>query len=120
MSKYPSGKIPRSSAEYGKSFICRRGCNTRTATYTEEFVWEEIYQGAGSIDQLRERIASDTKRVKSGKRDRAKSEMLVCKPYSLGGTHSRFEVGPTPTLCSLTPTSERRHVWKTWASQKLH
>lgn len=43
LKKYPNGKVPRSSPEFGKAFVCRRGCNTRTATYTEEFVWEELY-----------------------------------------------------------------------------
>lgn len=42
---YPTGKIPRNSPGYNKTFVCRRGCNTRTATYTPEFVWEDIYQG---------------------------------------------------------------------------
>jgi origin recognition complex subunit 1 len=46
-SKYPNGKVPRKSNEYGKAFICRRGCNTRTCTYTDEFVWEDIYRGRG-------------------------------------------------------------------------
>ena len=41
--KYPNGKVPRKDA--GKVFVCRRGCNTRTATYTEEFIWEDIYSG---------------------------------------------------------------------------
>ncbi|KAK1449610.1 ATPase [Colletotrichum melonis] len=44
--KYPSGKIPRSSPDFGKTFICRRACNTRTATYTDEFVWEEVYHAS--------------------------------------------------------------------------
>jgi origin recognition complex subunit 1 len=26
-----------------KTFICRRGCDTRLATYTEEFVWEDLF-----------------------------------------------------------------------------
>lgn len=43
--KYPGGRIPKNAPGYNKTFICRRGCNTRTATYTDEFVWEEIYHG---------------------------------------------------------------------------
>src|SRR3954467_5737692 len=44
--KYPNGKIPKKSSAYGKTFICRRGCNTRTSTYTEELIWEDIYDGS--------------------------------------------------------------------------
>jgi origin recognition complex subunit 1 len=62
LSKYPSGKVTRSSRDYGKIFVCRRGCNTRTATYTEEFVWEDIYKGhEGDIFALIERVQSETK-----------------------------------------------------------
>jgi origin recognition complex subunit 1 len=58
---YPTGKVPRSSKDHGKIFVCRRGCNTRTATYTDEFVWEDIYQGAGDIHALEELVEGGTK-----------------------------------------------------------
>jgi origin recognition complex subunit 1 len=45
LKKWPNGKIPRHSPDFGKVFVCRRGCNTRTATYTEEFVWEDLFHG---------------------------------------------------------------------------
>lgn len=58
---YPQGKIPRNSKDYGKVFVCRRGCNTRTTTYTDEFSWEEIYQGVEDIQKLIELVKSGTK-----------------------------------------------------------
>lgn len=69
--KYPSGKIPRSSKDYGKLFVCRRGCNTRTATYTDEFVWENIYRGYDDLDPLVERLESQTKATRKRKRDQS-------------------------------------------------
>ena len=72
--KYPSGKIPRNSKDYGKMFICRRGCNTRTATYTDEFIWEETYQGAEDIYDLVERVKSQTKATTKRRRDDAAYE----------------------------------------------
>ncbi|KAL2169885.1 hypothetical protein VTG60DRAFT_5500 [Thermothelomyces hinnuleus] len=68
--KYPSGKVPRKAPEYGKVFICRRGCNTRTCTYTEEFVWEEIYRGRGGIDSLQEMVRKNTKATRRRKQTR--------------------------------------------------
>lgn len=59
--RYPNGKVPRNSKEFGKVFICRRGCNTRTATYTDEFIWEDICRGAEDIEELSERIKRETK-----------------------------------------------------------
>ncbi len=67
MSKYPTGKIPRKSSEFGKVFVCRRGCNTRTCTYTDEFVWEDIYHGREDVDALHDMIRSNTKATRRRK-----------------------------------------------------
>lgn len=58
---YPQGKIPRNSKDHGKIFVCRRGCNTRTTTYTDEFPWEEFYHGAKDIQKLIDFVKSGTK-----------------------------------------------------------
>lgn len=71
LAKHPNGRISRSSRDFGKTFFCRRGCNTRTATYTEEFDWKEIYHGTEEdILKLIERVKSETKatRKKRGER----------------------------------------------------
>ncbi|KAK9417158.1 putative P-loop containing nucleoside triphosphate hydrolase protein [Seiridium unicorne] len=60
--QYPNGKIPRNAAGHNKTFICRRGCNTRTATYTDEFAWEDMYHGKEEeIAPLVEFVESKTK-----------------------------------------------------------
>ncbi|KAK1239591.1 hypothetical protein MKX07_001045 [Trichoderma sp. CBMAI-0711] len=58
---YPSGKIPRNSPDYGKTFVCRRGCNTRSTTYTDEFVWEEVYQNGQDVLALLEMVEKGTR-----------------------------------------------------------
>ncbi|KAF2495937.1 P-loop containing nucleoside triphosphate hydrolase protein [Lophium mytilinum] len=60
-SKHPSGQIKKSSKNYGKMFICRRGCNTRTTTYTEEFKWEDLYKGVEDVEALQVFVDSHTK-----------------------------------------------------------
>ncbi|KAL5315572.1 hypothetical protein ACEPPN_016440 [Leptodophora sp. 'Broadleaf-Isolate-01'] len=66
--KYPTGKIPKRSREYGKTFICRRGCDTRTAKYTDEFIWEDIQHGSeDQVNDLLVRIESETKPTKKRK-----------------------------------------------------
>ncbi|KAH0555636.1 hypothetical protein GP486_006421 [Trichoglossum hirsutum] len=73
LSKYPDGRVPRSSRDYGKIFVCRRGCNTRTATYTEEFVWEDIYEGhEEDIFALIERVQSETKATRKRRGEEGK------------------------------------------------
>ena len=42
--QYPDG-ASKKSKEFGKVFVCRRACNPRTATYSDEFVWEDLYRG---------------------------------------------------------------------------
>ncbi|KAK2045845.1 ATPase [Colletotrichum somersetense] len=65
-SKYPSGKVPRTSPDHGKTFICRRACNTRTATYTDEFVWEDVYEASEQgVYDLIEFVKSHTKSSRS-------------------------------------------------------
>lgn len=71
--QFPNGKIPKNSRDHGKVFVCRRGCNTRTATYTEEFIWEDIYQGAEDIPGLIELVKSGTKATRKTRAPRAES-----------------------------------------------
>ncbi|KAF7860808.1 hypothetical protein EAF04_008326 [Stromatinia cepivora] len=55
--KYPTGKIPRNRKENGKTFICRRGLHSKSVTYTDEFVWEEVYRNTEeSVEKLIEKI----------------------------------------------------------------
>ncbi|ROT37032.1 ATPase [Sodiomyces alkalinus F11] len=59
---YPTGKAPR----FSKVFVCRRGCNTRTATYTDEFVWEELYKGSeDDLSRLIDFVKSNTKSTRT-------------------------------------------------------
>ncbi|KAI1115182.1 ATPase [Nemania sp. NC0429] len=60
--EFPTGKIPRSSPAYNKTFVCRRGCNARTTTYTDEFIWEDIFSGSSDdIAKLIRLVESGTK-----------------------------------------------------------
>lgn len=68
---YPSGKVARNTKDYGKVFICRRGVNSRTATYTEEFRWADVYSGKDDLPSLTELVTSQT--VKTRKRKAMKS-----------------------------------------------
>ena len=72
--KYPSGKVSRTSKDFGKVFVCRRGCNTRTATYTDDFVWEQIYHGEDDLLELMERVQSQTKATRKRRRDSGYAE----------------------------------------------
>ena len=114
-SLYPSGKVPRGSKDYGKIFVCRRGVNTRTATYTGEFRWEDVYKGRQDLDALRELVESQT--VKTRKRKVAKSikekdldEFVVDDDDEVDGPQTprkRRKLGtgtPTPSKANkLTP-----------------
>ncbi|KAG5988286.1 hypothetical protein E4U54_004704, partial [Claviceps lovelessii] len=73
LSAYPSGKIARNSTDYGKTFICRRGCNTRTATYTDEFVWEDLYTGPDDLFRLIDLVEKGTKAVRARRKTREQS-----------------------------------------------
>ena len=65
--QYPNG-VSKEARQYGKIFICRRGCAPRTATYTEEFIWEDIYNNRETdIDMIVRKITNETKLTRSRK-----------------------------------------------------
>ncbi|KAK4103133.1 P-loop containing nucleoside triphosphate hydrolase protein [Parathielavia hyrcaniae] len=115
LARYPTGKVPRKSKEDGKVFICRRGCNTRTCTYTEEFNWEDVYRGRGDIETLHDRIRQGTKATR---RRRAAKDELTDQAYKLEAADDDGEgdYGPgtprTPkrarTKDAVTPSSRRK------------
>ncbi|KAG8675456.1 Origin recognition complex, subunit 1 [Fusarium poae] len=104
LSRYPQGRVPKSHPDYGKAFVCRRGCNTRTATYTDEFIWEEIYSGEDDLFALMDRIKAGTKATR--RRRKARS------PSPTDDTYLPPQAPQTPTKTgrgsvAATPTSRR-------------
>ena len=59
--RYPTGKVPRNDPDHGHIFVCRRGVTLRTATYTEEFIWEDLYTGIAAVPLLESKIEAETK-----------------------------------------------------------
>lgn len=103
---YPDGKVPSSSKHYGKTFICRRGVNPRTATYTEPFVWEDVYQGKDDMENLVELVESQT--IKSRRKKPSKKENFL---DDFAMDEDEFDAPETPRkrrkLMSATPTPSK-------------
>ncbi|KAF5550350.1 origin recognition complex subunit 1 [Fusarium phyllophilum] len=104
LARYPQGKVPRNDPDFGKVFVCRRGCNTRTATYTDEFLWEEIYGGEHDLFALMDRVKTGTKATR--RRRKARS------PSPSDDTYHPAQIPQTPTKTgrgsvAATPTSRR-------------
>ena len=77
--RFPSGKIPRTSKSYGKLFVCRRGVNIRTTTYSDEFRWEDLYKGPENLDDVVAFVESQTvgtRKRKNAARDRELDEFI--------------------------------------------
>ena len=71
--RFPKGTIPRKSKDYGKVFVCRRGCNLKSTTYTQEFSWKDIaLDTEDDVIQLIERLESETKATKNSRLDKRK------------------------------------------------
>jgi origin recognition complex subunit 1 len=65
--RYPNGppKDKTNLAEYNKCIVCRRGVNQVQGRYTDEFVWEEVYNQDrihDLIDLVKEGLKSSRKR----------------------------------------------------------
>jgi len=66
--KYPTGKLPKKSKDQGKTFICRRGCNTQSAIYTDEFDWENLnHSTPADMEKLVDWLKSGTQSTKKRK-----------------------------------------------------
>ncbi|RSL43602.1 hypothetical protein CEP53_011624 [Fusarium sp. AF-6] len=105
LSRYPQGRIPRNNPEYGKTFVCRRGCNTRTATYTDEFIWEEVYRDDDDLFTMMDMIKNGTKATRRRRKARSPSpaEAAYHPPPQ---TPSKTGRGSTVA----TPTSRRSQI----------
>lgn len=74
-SLYPSGKVPKNSKDFGKVFTCRRGANIKTATYTEEFNWEDAFKSRREdMDGLSELVESQTVKTRRRKPTKKRDE----------------------------------------------
>jgi origin recognition complex subunit 1 len=108
--QFPKGTVPRGSRHHGKVFICRRGCNTRTATYTDEFIWEQIYLGFDYMHDLEDIIETQTKATRKQK---AKSKAL--DDFVIDDDEDDDGIPRTPKKRrkfheAATPTSKRKDL----------
>ncbi|KAI8629304.1 P-loop containing nucleoside triphosphate hydrolase protein [Xylariaceae sp. FL1651] len=93
LQEFPIAKIPRSSPAHSKTFVCRRGCNTRTTTYTDEFLWEDVYSGnPDDITNLVRLVEAGTRSTRSQpKSSDATSGSSADSPYRKPRHHGRAE-----------------------------
>lgn len=103
--RYPNG-VNKKSKEYGKVFICRRACNPRTAIYTEELDWDDLYKGRDTdidyiIDFIPQRLKELRFEMLEEKKKPAKEEDYV---YTGGSDNERDFVDGIPQ----TPKKRRK------------
>jgi origin recognition complex subunit 1 len=73
--RFPKGTIPKRSKDYGKIFVCRRACNLKSTTYTEEFSWNDIaHDTEDDVIQLIEKLQSETKATRKPRSEKRKRE----------------------------------------------
>ncbi|KAK3497812.1 P-loop containing nucleoside triphosphate hydrolase protein [Neurospora hispaniola] len=113
MKQYPTGKVPRKSKEFGKVFICRRGCNTRTCTYTDEFKWEDIYKGKEDLESLLDFVLKRTKATRRKRQPKAESPEREYASDDDADAEPAAKVPRTPRKLKVrsnaaTPTSRRK------------
>lgn len=104
---YPSGKIPLNSRHHGKTFVCRRGVNPRTATYTDPFVWEDVYQGKDDMDGLVELVESQTiktRRRRQSRKEKSLDDFVVDEDDEFDGPETPKK---RRKLASVTPTPSK-------------
>ncbi|KAI5294354.1 Origin recognition complex, subunit 1 [Ascosphaera acerosa] len=103
-SRYPHGrpKDKAALAEYNKCIVCRRGVNQLQGKYTDEFVWEEVYDG-GEMGVFRF-IDFIKAGLRKSKRKRAEDE----KSDGVGKAKTARSSTPTETSQPSTPRKRRK------------
>ncbi|KLJ05517.1 origin recognition complex subunit 1 [Blastomyces silverae] len=116
--RYPDGIPPKGKAElaeYNKCIICRRGVNQLQGKYTEEFIWEELFDGTEQgMFELIEFIKAGLKR--SRKRKGVDDEYADVKEPGSAPTTPRKR-HKTSSVAG-TPQSRRRQKVLTTPSHK--
>ncbi|KAL5045801.1 hypothetical protein BDW71DRAFT_183419 [Aspergillus fruticulosus] len=80
--RFPNGAAPKSKAElaeYNKCIVCRRGVSQLQGRYTEEFVWEDVYQ-QDQIHDLVDLVRDGLKAAKKRKQADADQKVANATP----------------------------------------
>jgi origin recognition complex subunit 1 len=98
--QYPNGQVKKTAKDYGKIFVCRRGCNSRTTTYTPEFKWEDVYRGAEDIPALVDLVERQTQSTRKRGLSRPKKASYDLGDFVVNGSddddHDIHETPKTP------------------------
>ncbi|KAL6239849.1 hypothetical protein BDW75DRAFT_197541 [Aspergillus navahoensis] len=116
--RYPNGAAPKSKAElaeYNKCIVCRRGVSQLQGRYTEEFVWEDVYQ-QDQIHDLVDLIRDSLKAAK--KRKQADADYVDTKDKD-----AMDDVPTTPKkkqkVANATPQSRRQKAMTTPSHKRI-
>ncbi|KAL3480198.1 P-loop containing nucleoside triphosphate hydrolase protein [Aspergillus californicus] len=116
--RYPNGAPPKSKAEladYNKCVVCRRGVNQVQGRYTEEFVWEDVYQQ----DQIHDLIDL----VKDGLKAAKKRKQVDTQYVETEDVDDADAVPTTPRkkqkLANATPQSRRQKAMTTPSHKRI-
>ncbi|KAL4774976.1 P-loop containing nucleoside triphosphate hydrolase protein [Aspergillus nidulans var. acristatus] len=116
--RYPNGAAPKSKAElaeYNKCIVCRRGVSQLQGRYTEEFVWEDVYQ-QDQIHELVDLIKDGLKAAK--KRKQADADYVDTKDKD-----AEDVVPTTPRkkqkVANATPQSRRQKAMTTPSHKRI-
>ncbi|KAL4741388.1 P-loop containing nucleoside triphosphate hydrolase protein [Aspergillus similis] len=116
--RYPNGAAPKSKAElaeYNKCIVCRRGVSQLQGRYTEEFVWEDVYQ-QDQIHDLVDLVRDGLKAAK--KRKQADTDYVDTKDKE-----AEDVVPTTPRkkqkVANATPQSRRQKAMTTPSHKRI-
>ncbi|KAI5290861.1 Origin recognition complex, subunit 1 [Ascosphaera aggregata] len=105
--RYPDGR-PRGKAalaEYNKCIICRRGVSQLQGRYTDEFIWEEVYDGTEEgVFRFIDFIKSGLKRSKRKRVEGKELHERACNSAEIPSTPRKRQ--KTSSLAG-TPSSRR-------------
>ncbi|KAJ5098801.1 ATPase AAA-type core [Penicillium argentinense] len=114
--RYPNGTPPKNKAElaeYNKCIVCRRGVNQVQGRYTEEFLWEDVYD-ENDIMKLITLVQDGLKTAR--KRKTVDTDYVEPKEESVAPTTPRKRQRLAP---GGTPQSQRKKALTTPTHKRI-
>ncbi|KAL4923001.1 origin recognition complex subunit 1 [Aspergillus undulatus] len=114
--RYPDGARPKAKnelAEYNKCIVCRRGVSQLQGRYTEEFVWEDVYN-PDQIHDLVDMIKDGLKAAK--KRKQVDTEYVETTD---AGTEAPTTPRKKQKVANATPQSRRQKAMTTPSHKRI-
>ncbi len=111
--EFPHGKTTRNVKDYVKTYFCRRACDHWSSTYSDDFIWEDLYFRHSTEENMLDLLHKVEMWTQGKKKTKRKRETRTEEDAEFKGGHiNEDELLKTPrkkqkTSAVSTPRKQR-------------